>query len=128
MRTPGLYLAAQNACACRRKRAASKRRARLPVFDSKRSNQTKIQLSGPAGVYCSSGCACLDCTNSVAYQGAVLTERQRILTRCPEAFAPKVGTAPMAPVCFELGFDFAGSLTDDGVLDDAVPLMPLTRH
>ena len=59
------------------------------------SAKTQFSPSYPcfsAGVYCS-GCACLDCLNTLASQDAVMQERQRILQRSPRAFDPKVRLA-----------------------------------
>eukprot|EP00798_Chlamydomonas_sp_ICE-L_P026044 gene26044-11742_t len=42
-----------------------------------------------AGLYCS-GCPCRDCQNTLVYSDVVQAERQKILERSPNAFAPKV--------------------------------------
>ncbi|GER45135.1 tesmin/TSO1-like CXC domain-containing protein [Striga asiatica] len=43
-----------------------------------------------AGIYCAEPCACQDCFNTPKYEGMVIETRQKIESRDPLAFAPRV--------------------------------------
>ena len=48
-----------------------------------------LSHSPPSGVFCSE-CACKECLNTVRHQRTVMSERQKVMMRSPNAFAPKV--------------------------------------
>ncbi|KAL6544266.1 hypothetical protein OROGR_010763 [Orobanche gracilis] len=65
-----------------------------------------------AGIYCADPCACQECLNKPEYEGTVIETRQKIESRDPLAFAPRVVqriTEQPSNSCGEAGTNFTPS-------------------